>query len=346
MYGCRALFGRGHELLSPFLHHNLSEALSDEYRGGVIAIGNFDGVHRGHQHVLEAAQAMAKKLGVKCFALSFEPHPITIFRPDSPVFRLTPEAMKARVLELTGIDGLLTLPFTLELAATSAGDFVSEFLLNGAGASHIVTGFNFHFGKDRGGSPEFLLKAGKQLGFGVTIVDALGAGTSGKDKVEVISSSRIRDFLTESKPDEAAKLLGYRWCVSGKIVRGAQLGRTLGFPTANINLPENCKLAQGIYAVRLRRADGQLHDGVASYGRRPTFDNGKVVLETFIFDFSQEIYGETVDVSLFSFLRGEEKFDNVEDLIKQMDMDASQSREILSKTVPLSALDNRMSFDQ
>ncbi len=330
--------------MSSFLNFNLTRSLPDKHRGGVIAIGNFDGVHRGHQLVLENAKSIAKENGTKCFALSFEPHPRTLFRPQSPVFRLTPEDMKARVLEAFGVDGLLTLPFTRELAGTSAENFVSDFLLERAGASHIVTGFNFHFGKDRGGSPEFLKSNGEENGYGVTIVDAYGVDGANAKEEEAISSSRIRRLLGAGKPIEAAELLGFHWCVSGEVIRGAQLGRTLGYPTANLSLPESCHLNEGIYAARLRRADGSLHDGVACYGRRPTFDNGPVLLETFIFDFAQEIYGEKVDVSLFSFLRGEEKFDNAEDLIKQMDKDALESQNILAKLEPVSPLDARLNF--
>lgn len=322
-----------------FIHHNLDRALPDDARGGVIAIGNFDGVHRGHQSVLESAKQLANDLGTQCYALSFEPHPRTLFRPQSPVFRLTPESMKASVLQAFGVDGLLTLPFTRDLASTSADGFVDEYLVGRAGAGHVISGFNFHFGKDRAGSPEFLKQAGSARGFGVTIVEAHADENS-----EPISSSRIRRSLGAGDVAEAAGLLGFRWGVSGEVIKGAQLGRTLGYPTANLSLPESCHLAHGIYAVRLRRADSSLHDGVASYGRRPTFDNGPALLETFVFDFSDDLYGEKIEVSLFAYLRGEEKFDGADALVEQMDKDSAEARACLAGVEPLSPLDSTLNF--
>ncbi|MFD0916143.1 bifunctional riboflavin kinase/FAD synthetase [Pseudahrensia aquimaris] len=320
--------------------HDLTTALPEARRGGVVAIGNFDGVHRGHQIVLERAMELARTKGVPCTALSFEPHPRTLFKPQSPVFRLTPQDMKARVLAALGLDGLLVLPFTRELAGTSADDFVDLHLLAAAGASHIVTGFNFHFGKDRAGSPEFLKAKGEKSGFGVTIVEA-----QADENADPISSSRIRRCLGSADVVQAAGLLGYRWCVRGEVIKGAQLGRTLGYPTANIALPENCRLAHGIYAVRLRRADGSLHNGVASYGRRPTFDNGEALLETFVFDFQDDLYGEEIEITLFGHLRGEEKFDSAEALVEQMNRDSAEARALLSAVSPLSALDQSIAFE-
>lgn len=322
-----------------FLHHDLSVALSSEKRGGVVAIGNFDGVHRGHLTVLERAMELAAGSSAPCYALSFEPHPRTLFRPQSPVFRLTPEPMKARVLEAVGVDGLLTLPFTRELASTTAEDFVTDFLVNNAGASHVVSGYNFHFGKDRAGSPDFLRQKGKTQGFDVTIVEA-----HADENREPISSSRIRRCLGAGEVVEAAGLLGYRWCVAGRVVKGQQLGRTLGYPTANLSLSENCRLAHGIYAVRLRTEDGVLRNGVASYGRRPTFDNGPALLETFIHDFSGDLYGQTVEVILFAYLRGEEKFDDADALVVQMKRDEAEARSVLAGISPISALDAKIGF--
>ena len=331
--------------MTGFYHHQLNQPVDDGQQGGVVAIGNFDGVHRGHQVVLEKALALAEQDGCPCFALSFEPHPRTLFRPESPVFRLTDEATKSRVLEAFGLDGLLTLAFTKELAATSAEDFVRTILVERARASHVVSGFNFHFGKGRAGSPEYLQQAGREFGFGVTIVEAeTSAGSDDKPAEEPISSSRVRRLLGDGNAQGAAELLGYHWLVSGEVIKGAQLGRTLNYPTANISLAENCHLAHGIYAVRFRCADGRLYDGVASYGRRPTFDNGPALLETFIFDFDEDIYGETVSVTLIDYLRSEEKFDTVEELVAQMDKDSQRAREILKQLKPISKLDNTLSF--
>lgn len=341
--GFLSLFGKNSPMTSqtPFLVHDLSMPLPQDMRGGVLAIGNFDGVHRGHQVVLEEARQVAENLGVPLFALSFEPHPRTLFRPQSPVFRLTPQSVKARVLEAYGADGMLILPFTRDLASTSADDFIGNFLLTGAGASHIVTGFNFHFGKDRQGSPEFLQNAGTERGFGVTIVSA-----HTDENAEPISSSRIRRLLGAANVEEAAGLLGYRWFVSGIVKDGAKLGRTLGFPTANLELPESCHLAHGIYAVKVRLSDGTVHDGVASYGRRPTFDNGAALFETFVFGFDGDLYGSEIEVSLFAYLRGEEKFEGTEDLIVQMKKDEAEARACLASVTPLSPLDNRINFGE
>ena len=325
--------------MNRFLHHNLSAELDPEAKGGVIAIGNFDGVHIGHQYVLQAAMDQAKELGKPCYALSFEPHPRTLFQPQSPVFRLTPEVMKSRILQAYGLDGLLVLPFTQELANTPADEFVEEFLLGKSGVSHVVSGFNFHFGKGRKGSPKFLRNAGKELGFGVTIVDAVSDGTT-----TPISSSTIREHLENSEIDHASRLLSYRWNIKGDVIKGAQLGRTLNYPTANLALPANSQLAHGIYAVRVRREDGNLYNGVASFGRRPTFDNGEALFETFIFDFSEDIYGENIEVSLFAYLRGEEKFESVDELVSQMDDDSRNARNVLANCKPLSELDQRLNF--
>lgn len=326
--------------MSGFLHHPIDRPLPASARGGVIAIGNFDGVHRGHQAVLQAAKDVAKRENAPCHALSFEPHPRTLFRPQSPVFRLTPERMKARVMEAFGLDGLIIMPFTRELASTSAETFVTQHMLGDASASHVVSGYDFHFGKDRAGTPDFLRQAGERHGFGVTIVSA-----QAEEGQEPFSSSIIRRLLGAGEVHQAANALGYRWTVASPVVKGAQLGRTLGYPTANMLLEPNCRLKFGIYAVRLRRADGTLHDGVASYGRRPTFDNGPAWFETFIFDFDGDLYGETVEVSLFGYIRGEEKFASAEALIAQMDRDAVDARQLLQGAQALSALDRRLCFD-
>ncbi|MEO0545575.1 MAG: bifunctional riboflavin kinase/FAD synthetase [Pseudomonadota bacterium] len=327
-----------------FVVRVLDGPLSEAIRGGVLAIGNFDGVHSGHQAVISQALEIARQQKKPCYVLSFEPHPRAFFQPDVPVFRLTPPADKARVLAAFGVDGLLTLPFNADLAATSAEDFIAHFLLEWAGASHVVTGFNFYFGKKRTGTPQVLAEAGEELGFGVTTVGAFAAQNPETQENEPVSSSRIREALQNAHTQKAADLLGYRWTVSGIVVKGAQLGRTLGYPTANIKLPEGMTLAHGIYAVRLRRADGTLHNGVASFGRRPTFDNGAPLLETFVFDFSEDLYGEMITISLFEFLRGEEKFDGSEALVEQMDRDSDAARDVLRTAKPLSVLDDRLNF--
>jgi len=314
--------------------------LPDSLRGGVVAIGNFDGVHRGHQAVLQRALDEAERRNVPALVLTFEPHPRKVFRPDLPHFVLTPPPVKARLLELLGFDAVVEYPFTREFAALSAEVFITDILDRLLGVSHVVTGFDFHFGKDRQGGPAYLMESGERHGFGVTLVDAFR-----DEDAYVVSSSRIRELLAQGEIAEAAGLLGYRYTVEAPIIGGQKLGRTLGFPTANMALDADTQLRHGIYAVRFRRADGSLHDGVASFGRRPTVtENGAPLLETYIFDFDADLYGEECEVSFFGFLRGEEKFEGLDALIAQMKRDEVEARAMLSACRPLSALDMAIAF--
>lgn len=317
-----------------------SSTLPATCRGGVVAIGNFDGVHRGHQTVLARALAEAERRGVPALVLTFEPHPRTVFRPDIPLFRITPAPVRARLLEALGFRAVIEQPFSRDFADLSAEDFVRRVLVEDLGIGHAVTGFDFHFGHNRQGGPAFLMEAGDRLGFGVTLVDAFRDEGS-----EVVSSSRIRGLLCEGDVSQAAGLLGYRYTVEAKVSHGKKLGRDLGFPTANMELPASTLLRHGIYAVRLRRADGSLHDGVASFGRRPTVDDdGAPLLETFVFDFAGDLYDEVCSVSFFGFLRGEVKFDGLEPLVAQMKRDEEEARALLSGVRPLSELDIAMGF--
>lgn len=327
--------------MSKRLQHVTGDAALDaSLRGGVVAIGNFDGVHRGHQAVLEQALEEAGRRRAPALALTFEPHPRRVFRPDAPLFVLTPPPMKAALLGELGFDAMVEQSFTREFAALSAESFVTDILAKRLGVSHAVTGFDFHFGKDRQGGPAFLMASGERHGFGVSLVDAFR-----DEGAEVVSSSRIRALLEEGEVAEAAGLLGYRFTVEAEVTRGQKLGRTLGFPTANMRLPAEVALKHGIYAVRFRRQDGTLYDGVASFGRRPTVDdNGAPLLETFLFDFSGDLYGETCRVSFFGYLRGEEKFDGLDPLVAQMKRDDAEARALLSGVRPLSGLDARIAF--
>lgn len=313
----------------------------NEFRGGVVAIGNFDGVHRGHQAVLARAYEAARAAGVPACVLTFEPHPRTVFRPDQPVFRLTPAPMKATILGHLRFDAVVEQPFDKSFSAQSAEDFVTAILCERLDVRHVVTGFDFHFGKGREGNPAFLMQAGERRGFGVTLVDAYS-----DENAEVVSSSRVRGALEHGDVGEAAGLLGYRYAVLAAVMHGKKLGRTLGYPTANMALPPETALLPGIYAVRFRRSDGKLYDGVASFGRRPTVDEdgAALVLETFLFDFSGELYGETCTVSFVSRLRGEEKFEGLEDLVAQMNTDEAEARAVLAEIKPLSPLDAAMTF--
>ncbi len=309
-------------------------------RGGVVAIGNFDGVHRGHQAVLQRAIDEARGRRLPALVLTFDPHPRKVFRPDQPLFVLTPPPMKARLLQELGFDAVVEQAFTREFASQSAETFVTEILEGALGISCAVTGFDFHFGKDRRGTPAYLMAAGEHHGFGVSLVEAFHDESN-----VIVSSSRIRTLLEGGAPEEAAGLLGYRFTAESEVIGGQQLGRTLGFPTANMKLPSETALKEGVYAVRFRRRDGSLHDGVASFGRRPTVDdNGAPLLETFLFDFSGDLSGEICQVSFFAYLRGEEKFDGLEALVAQIKRDEAEARALLARVTPLSGLDRRIAF--
>jgi len=317
-----------------------SQRLAEPLRGGVVAIGNFDGVHRGHQSVLSRAMEESRARGLPALVLTFEPHPRSHFRPDPPLARITPAPMRARLLGLMGFDAVVERHFDAAFAGLSADEFVTDVLVGQMGIAHVVTGFDFHYGAGRQGGPASLMEAGQRLGFGVTQVEAFR-----DEGGSVVSSSRIRDLLAQGDVAEAAGLLGYRYTIEAEVVHGRKLGRTLGYPTANMKPPGNAPLRHGIYAVRLRRADGSLHDGVASFGIRPTIeDRGEALLETFVFDFDGDLYGETCAVSFFGFLRGEEKFDGLEPLMTQMRRDEAEARSLLAGVSPLSALDARLAF--
>lgn len=326
--------------MTVFHRNEKKEPLPEALRGGVIAIGNFDGVHRGHRAVLDRALELAEARGVPALVLTFEPHPRSVFRPDTPVFRLTPAPLKARILEAIGFRSVIEYPFDREFSQRSAEEFVQSILVDWLHASAVVTGFDFHFGKGREGGPAFLMEAGKRHGFDVTLVDAFR-----DEGADVVSSSRIRSLLCEGDVAGAAGLLGYRFTVESEVIGGQKLGRTLGYPTANMALAPKTELKAGIYAVRFRRPDGSIRDGVASFGYRPTVtENGAALLETFVFDFSGDLYGEVCSVSFFGHLRDELKFDGLEPLVAQIRRDEEEARAMLSGVRPLSELDAKIAF--
>ncbi|WDZ77346.1 bifunctional riboflavin kinase/FAD synthetase [Ensifer adhaerens] len=326
--------------MTVFHRNETRDPLPEHLRGGVVAIGNFDGVHRGHQSVLNRALEEAKVRGVPALVLTFEPHPRTVFRPETPVFRLTPAPLKARILEGMGFGAVIEYPFDRTFSQLSASDFIHRILLEWLHASHVVTGFDFHFGKGREGGPAFLMAAGGDNGFGVTLVDAFR-----DENASVISSSYVRSLLGEGDVSQAAGMLGYRYLVEAEVIGGKKLGRELGFPTANMRLAPDVELRPGIYAVRFRRPDGSLHDGVASFGRRPTVDsNGEPLLETFVFDFSGNLYGEICTVTFFGHLRDELKFDGLDPLVAQIRQDEAEARALLSGVQPLGDIDRKLNF--
>ena len=292
-------------------------------KGAVVAIGNFDGVHRGHRAVIAAALARAKALGRPAAALTFEPHPRAFFRPDEPVFRLTDERAKLRLLAATGLNGAIVLRFDAALAGLSAQDFVTRILVARFAVAGVAIGFDFHFGLNRAGTPDFLTAQGAKLGFAVDVVPRF------EDAGRPVRSGPIRAALAAGRVAEANELLGYPWFVSAEVVHGDQRGRELGFPTANLRLEPACGLKHGIYAVRVGVGERR-YDGVASFGRRPMFDQGTVLLEPFLFDFSGDLYGEVIDVAFIEWIRPELKFDSVEDLVRRMKEDARLARAALA----------------
>lgn len=296
-------------------------------RGAVVAMGNFDGVHLGHRAVIDAALRMGKAHGSQAFAVTFEPHPRSFFSPNSPQFRLSDEATKLRLLAGTGLDGAVVMTFDKGRAGTSAQDFIHHDLIRRLGISGIAVGYDFHFGKGRVGSPSLLVSEAPRLGIEVDVQAHVDIAE------RPVSSSAIRMALAEGQIDDATEMLGGPWFVTGEVIHGEKRGRDLGYPTANIRLDKTCGLKHGIYAVRVGRGQGkdeQRFDAVASYGRRPTFDNGAPLLEVFLFDFKGDLYGSKLDVAFIGFIREELKFDNIEALIKQMDDDSARARAVLA----------------
>jgi riboflavin kinase/FMN adenylyltransferase len=299
-------------------------APDDALRGAVVAIGNFDGVHRGHRAVIGAALDQARALGRPAAALTFEPHPRAYFNPGEPLFRLTDEAVKLRLLASTGLDGAIVLTFDAALAGLSAESFVERILVERFAVSGAVIGFNFHFGMNRAGSPDFLKAQGKKYGFAVDVVPRF------EDQGRPVSSGPIRDALAAGRVDQAAEFLGYPWFVSGEVIHGDKRGRELGFPTANLKLDAACGLRHGIYAVRVAAGERR-YSGVASFGRRPMFDTGAVLLEVFLFDFAGDLYGQNIDVAFIDWIREEQMFDSAAALIQQMQDDSRIAREALAR---------------
>src|SRR5712692_8479711 len=292
-------------------------------KGAVVAMGNFDGVHLGHRAVITAALQMGRAHGRPALALTFEPHPRLFFSPNTPQFRLTDETAKLRLLSGTGLAGAVVMTFDKVRAGTSAQDFIYHELIGRLGISGIAVGYDFHFGKGRVGSPSLLVSEAPRLGIEVDVQAHVDI------EERPVSSSAVRMALAEGQIEDATAMLGGPWFVAGLVIHGEKRGRDLGYPTANIRLDKNCGLKHGIYAVRVGRG-AERYDGVASFGRRPTFDNGAALLEIFLFDFKGDLYGAALDVAFIAFIREELKFDSVEALVSQMDDDSARARERLA----------------
>ncbi len=301
-----------------------AQPLPPALAGAVIAIGNFDGVHRGHRAVIAAARSRAQTLGRPAAALTFEPHPRSFFRPQEPLFRLTDETAKLRLFAATGLSGAIVLRFDAQLAEPAPERFIDDILLGRLGISGAAVGFDFRFGHHRTGTPDLLAAQGRLRNFTVDVVPA----------VEIdgrrISSGVIREALVAGHIEAANELLGYPWFVSGEVVHGDKRGRELGYPTANVRLDPACGLRHGIYAVRVGIGERR-YDGVASFGRRPMFDVGTVLLEVFLFDFAGDLYGRMIDVAFLGWIRHELAFASVEELVRRMDEDTRRARALLAK---------------
>ena len=303
------------------------DSLPASAQGAVVAIGNFDGVHRGHQAVIGKVRRLARELEAPAGLLTFEPHPRRYFQPDAPPFRLTPFRVKTRLMQTLGLDSLFPLPFNKALAGLTAEAFVERVLARGLRARHVVVGDNFRFGRQRQGDTDLLARLGSQLGFGVTVLRrVMAAGT------EPYSSSHVREQLQAGNPTRAALLLGRYFEIEGRVRHGAKRGRQLGYPTANIGLRDTLHPAFGVYAVRaqLYGGGGSWIAGVANIGISPMFNYAEPLLEVHLFDFAGDLYGKHLRVALVDRLRGEMKFDSLDALIRQMDEDSRRARVTLA----------------
>ena len=307
--------------------------LPDSARGGVVAIGNFDGLHRGHRGVLAQAQARARELGVPCNVMTFEPHPRRLFKPDQAPFRLSALRTKLRLMEALGIDNVFVLQFDWEFAKISAEAFVTDLLAGDLGARHVVIGRGFRYGHKRQGDTDLLQRLGEDQGFGVSALDAVL-----DEHGDTISSSRVRECLRSGEVREAQRLLGRPWEVEGRVEHGAKRGREIGFPTANVPLGEYLEPLHGIYAVRAGIDSGPdtfWMDGAGYIGTRPSVQGQNVLLEVSLFDVTPDLYNKHLRVQLIEFLRGDHAFDSVQALSLQIAEDCRHARRVLENEPPV-----------
>ena len=293
-------------------------------RGGVIALGNFDGFHAGHQAVVGRAVRHAQDEGRPAIVATFDPHPVRFFKPDVPPFRLTTLDQRQELFAAAGADAMLVLPFDAALAGTTAEDFITKLLLDRYGAAGVVTGADFVFGKGRGGDVVTLADHARRLGFFTEMVAPVD------DTQEVISSSRIREALQTGDCEAATRLLTRPFTVCGIVQHGDKNGRLLGFPTANIEMGQYLRPRYGIYAVTGRLPDGRILKGAANLGIRPSFDPPKELLEPHFFDFAEDLYGQEIDVAFHAFIRPEAKFDDMDALMTQIAADCDAAKGLLA----------------
>lgn len=307
---------------------NLTDAIPDAARGAAVAIGNFDGLHCGHQAVIAETRALAEQLGAPSAVLTFEPHPRRLFQPDAPPFRLSSLESKTRILSELGVDLLYVAGFDRPFSQIPAEAFIDDILIGRLGVRHVVVGEDFAFGHKRAGNVALLRARGQAAGYGVTPAPQVRG-----DDGAVISSNTIRTALRAGDPVTAARLLGRAWEVEGEVVHGDARGRELGFPTANVDLGDHLQPATGIYAVRagLEEEGGtRWYDGAASYGLRPQFEGEDLRLEVYLLDFDGDLYGRRLRVRFHAFLRGEQKFTDVDALIAQIGRDVADTRAVLA----------------
>ena len=309
-------------MTNPRLH--ATDPIPDPLRGAIIALGNFDGFHLGHQAVAGEAIAWAKAEGRPAIIATFDPHPVRFFAPDAAPFRLTTLDQRQELFAAAGADAMLVFAFDASLAATTAEDFIARLLIERLGAAGVVTGEDFTFGKGRGGSVALLKSLGSELGLAARAVGPVLEGG------EVVSSSRIREALKAGDCDTATRLLTRPFAIRGVVQHGDKVGRTIGFPTANLPLGNYLRPHYGIYAVSARWAGGPLLHGAANLGVRPTFDPPKELLEPHFFDWSGDLYGQEIEVAFHHFLRPEAKFDSLDALTQQMLIDCDQARKLLA----------------
>jgi riboflavin kinase/FMN adenylyltransferase len=301
--------------------------LAPELKGAAVALGAFDGVHRGHRQVIAEAAKAAAALNAPLGAISFDPHPRRYFGRETEPFRLMTTDQQARALDELGVERFYILSFDEEMAAFSDEDFARIVLHEALGAKHVAAGFDISFGARRTGSPERLVELGAKYGFGVSIAAPVG-GPEG----EKYSSTAVRNALRDGRPEIAASILGRPFAVEGVVVHGDKLGRTIGFPTANIPLGDYLRPKFGIYATRTRLADGREVAGVSYVGPRPIVNGTEERLEVHLFDFDEDIYGETIETYFIRYLRGDANFDSWDDMLAQIKRDAEQARAILLPT--------------
>ena len=309
------------------IYHHYSE-LPEDYRNGSIAIGNFDGLHRGHCEVINRAGTFAHKRGVPWGVLTFEPHPRTLFKQNDPPFRLTSFETKARYIQSMGVEFVVVVNFDKDFASVTADEFVEKVLVQSFEASYVVSGFNFVFGHNRTGNTRFLQTKGEQFGFGTSSIKQVL-----DENGEIISSTRIRKLLIAGDTCKANKLIGRYFEIEGRVLPGDKRGRTIGFPTANVELGDRIKPAIGVYVIQACIDQGAAtvwYDGIANLGYRPTFNGNKCLLETHLFDFEGNIYNKNLRVALIEFIRPEQKFNGIDKLQSQIKKDCAQAKFILA----------------